>query len=663
MQQKSKYIKYSKTELESYVQDEESCVRKINITELMGLQPWALGNLNSSVHHLISKNIGKYNRNSEGIILDYCNTKVLNDKSIIRHDSSELQVNIQTDYYVFQPVIGGIITGTIKHIALNHIGVIIYRVFNVSIRFNDIEKSALRVKQEIKFKIKKFDFQNILPYIVGELIDVPTSPIDSDYADSGISTGEGKTNKQIDCSPMSSKVKQEKKPNILIDDGNDSDSSSESQQSGTKEIESTLRNMKRERSISVALSSDSESEQEDCEIQVKLENQSYISSKSESESEDNETESTMDEIQSAPVKMQKICNILTSEKNIKKEPEISQNNINKTTVLEPQTHKRQREDSTSSNSSSESTINQPPPKKEKGNTPDKSFRVPKTLQTVTKKINFSDSDSSTPTKKRFERNAQLETTENLAANLLKNILSEKSSSEAETSGSTIRRKKKRVLTKSIESVNKLSDVEVVEKINVTEKIDHTNPKKATTKSRKKINEEIPMLDTSALVANLLKSMGKTNALEDIPGLTENGTSKETTKKEKIKKVKRKSDSKLKTVQSLHVFQIHENQKTNEKDLEDLPKMKDKSKKRKNVSFNETINSSILDMSNGNNSISNDVFDNSNILSTPLLSSTMKDIPEKRKRKKKQITEKPETALTTEELRNIMINQILNGTPK
>lgn len=655
MQQKSKYIKYSKAELESYVQNEESCVRKINVTKVMGLQPWALGNLNSSVHHLISKNIGKYNRDSEGIILDYCNTKVLNNKSIIRHDSSELQVNIQTDYYVFQPVIGAIITGTIKHIALNHIGVIIYRVFNVSIRLNDFEKSAFHVKQEIKFKIKKFDFQNLLPYIVGELIDAPTSQIDSDYADSGISTGETKTNKQNqpDCSPISSKIKQEKKPNILMDDVNDSDSSSESQHSDTKEVKSILRNIKREKSISIASSSDSESEQENCKIQVKLEKQSNISSKSETESEDdNETESTMTGIQSAPVKIEENSNILTSEKNIKKEPEISQENIYKTTVLEPQNHKRQREDSTSSNSSSESTINQPPPKKEKGNTPDKSFRVPKTLETVTKKINFSDSDSSTPTKKRIEKSGklELESTQNLAANLLKNILSEKSSSEAESSGSTIKRKKKRIPTKSIESVSKVNADEVVEKINVTGKKDNTNPKKPPTKPRKQIKEKIEILDTSALVDSLLKSMGKTNAFEDLPG-TENATPKK-----KIKKVK--------TVQSLQKEDMLKTQKMKEKDLEDLPsEKKDKSRKNKNVSFNETINTSILDISNVNHSISDDIFENSEILSTPLLSSTMKDVPEKRKRKKKQITEKPGTALTTAELTKIMINQMLNGTRK
>lgn len=100
---------------------------------------------------------------------------------------------------MFQPQIGSTIKGVVKHISHGHVAVIIYRVFNVSIRFNrSAMQDSLHINREISFRVKKFELQSAMPYIEGELIDSGveykpsnnhlTFEYDPQNGDSGIST-------------------------------------------------------------------------------------------------------------------------------------------------------------------------------------------------------------------------------------------------------------------------------------------------------------------------------------------------------------------------------------------------------------------------------------------------------------------------------------------
>lgn len=168
---KNKYIKYSRAELERYVTDKVSCIGKIHTTEHIGIPLFGLANLKETIARLLDRKVGRFNRNLNGIVLDIRNTKVLDMPSIIRYDSSELHLNIELDFYVFQPKIGVVVPGIVKHISQQYIGVIIYRVFNVAVKFTRKKgKKKVQINQEIKIRVLSFNLESNLPEIDGELV-------------------------------------------------------------------------------------------------------------------------------------------------------------------------------------------------------------------------------------------------------------------------------------------------------------------------------------------------------------------------------------------------------------------------------------------------------------------------------------------------------------
>lgn len=233
---KLKYVKYTKQELDRYVRDKNSCITLINSEMHIGFPPWGFSKFQETLTNMISREkVGKYDAKLDGIVLDVRNIKVFGTAYAVQNDDPINHFNIKANFYVFQPRIGAIIKGVVKHISHGHIAVIIYRVFNVSIRFNRSEvRDSLKINQPISFRIKNFDLHGAMPYIGGELIQIAERAraetsrkhlkFDDDDAinggDSGISTEE---NGKFD----SKSVKSEK----------DSDSSSSSEDSDSDESE------------------------------------------------------------------------------------------------------------------------------------------------------------------------------------------------------------------------------------------------------------------------------------------------------------------------------------------------------------------------------------------------------------------------------------------
>lgn len=169
---KLKYIKYTRKELNKYVSDKSSCINKINNDLHIGFPPYGFANFRETLINIISRDkVGKFDAKSNGIILDVSNIKVFGTSYAVHDDDPNNHININADFYVFQPTVGAIIKGVVKHISQGHVAVIIYRVFNVSIRFKKVLRQPLRINQQISFKIKKFDLHDAMPYIEGELIE------------------------------------------------------------------------------------------------------------------------------------------------------------------------------------------------------------------------------------------------------------------------------------------------------------------------------------------------------------------------------------------------------------------------------------------------------------------------------------------------------------
>jgi DNA-directed RNA polymerase I subunit RPA43 len=192
---KNHYIKYKRAELESYVQDPESCVQRITVVERLRFAPNIISNFKQSIMQILSRKIGKYDMKLEGVVLDFRNTKILNMQSCILSDAPQSLIKIETNFYVFSPRKDAIVDGIVKHINRQSmetiISVVIYRVFNVKVTLKgSIKNNQVHNNQEIKIRLKAFHFDHELPFIEGELVhsnNLNSRKYFDDVADSGIS--------------------------------------------------------------------------------------------------------------------------------------------------------------------------------------------------------------------------------------------------------------------------------------------------------------------------------------------------------------------------------------------------------------------------------------------------------------------------------------------
>lgn len=193
---KNYYIRYKRAELEKYVNHEESCVKKVVRVEKITFGSNVISNFKESILRILSRKIGKYDRNLEGVVLDFRNTKILNTQTGIRYDSAYSVINVETDFYIFQPRKDAVVDGIVKHINVQKletiISVVIYRVFNVKVTFKGcVRNNGIHHNKEIKIRIKDFHFENEIPYIEGEMTDEHSKntrkKFFDDIIDSGIS--------------------------------------------------------------------------------------------------------------------------------------------------------------------------------------------------------------------------------------------------------------------------------------------------------------------------------------------------------------------------------------------------------------------------------------------------------------------------------------------
>lgn len=211
---KLKYIKYTKKELDSYVRDKNSCIYIVNSEMHLGFPPWGFTSFQETITNIISRDkIGKYDPKMDGIVLDVRNIKVFGTEYPVHDDDPINHLNIKANFYIFRPRIGVVINGIAKHISHGHVAVIIYRVFNVSIRFKGPRPQKLKINDVISIRIKRFDLHDAMPYIEAEFVsEVATTNVtnkgnkrikfDDDNeeinaADSGISTEENPPKKNI----------------------------------------------------------------------------------------------------------------------------------------------------------------------------------------------------------------------------------------------------------------------------------------------------------------------------------------------------------------------------------------------------------------------------------------------------------------------------------
>ncbi|CAF4923227.1 unnamed protein product [Pieris macdunnoughi] len=171
----SSIIKFELKDLRKLANDKNSCVIEKKVTQNIPLQPWCLGNLKESVKNLLDYKIGKFDKEFNGILLSYKNLRILQNVGAIRNDNSDIQFQIQADYFIFCPYVGATLRGIVYQKNITHLGVLVHRVFNVVIPRPTEEPGSEWIGtnivegQQVIFQIAALDLYGALPYIRGKI--------------------------------------------------------------------------------------------------------------------------------------------------------------------------------------------------------------------------------------------------------------------------------------------------------------------------------------------------------------------------------------------------------------------------------------------------------------------------------------------------------------
>jgi len=242
----------------------------------IGLPPWGLKKFEETVRSIVSaEKLNRFDAKLNGIVLDIQSIKVMGTEYAVRNDSSALHVSLNVRFYVFQPRIGAVMNGIVKHVALHHISVTIHRFFNVTIPL-EIKNGTLKTNMQVMVKLTKFDLDDSIPYFEGKLEKILWQDQKENSTDIGVST--------TDSTKIN--VKRERITNGQNQYDSDSDSSSETSRPKVKrEIDNN----------GTVNKSDSDSS-DDSNIKIKVKKEP-VSSRESSSSESSGVKKSTDKLQ------------------------------------------------------------------------------------------------------------------------------------------------------------------------------------------------------------------------------------------------------------------------------------------------------------------------------------------------------------------------------
>lgn len=70
-----------------------------------------------------------------GILLSYKNLRILQNIGTIRNDNSDINFQVQADYFIFRPYVGATISGVVNKKSITHLSILVHRYVIHSLRY------------------------------------------------------------------------------------------------------------------------------------------------------------------------------------------------------------------------------------------------------------------------------------------------------------------------------------------------------------------------------------------------------------------------------------------------------------------------------------------------------------------------------------------------
>lgn len=107
--------------------------RCVRVTEHISLLPCYLGRIAEGVIEHLNAKVLTYCSQLNGVMLSYSKPVVLQNKGRILDEHPHIHLDISYSAYVFRPLLGSMLYGTVNKIGVDHVGCLAYDCFNVSI--------------------------------------------------------------------------------------------------------------------------------------------------------------------------------------------------------------------------------------------------------------------------------------------------------------------------------------------------------------------------------------------------------------------------------------------------------------------------------------------------------------------------------------------------
>lgn len=182
-----------------------SCFHKLDIVEHISLLPCFVGRLSQGICEHLNKKLLRYSEPYRGVLLAYSKPRVQQSHGRILDEQPHIHFDLEYTAYVFRPVVGSIVCGTVNNVGEDHVGCLIYDCFNASVfskskrekrerHLNGLFTSKFQVGSLIWFKVVSIENVSGILSIIGEYGD----PSQQDNAQ--IAAGENDTQLTLDSS-------------------------------------------------------------------------------------------------------------------------------------------------------------------------------------------------------------------------------------------------------------------------------------------------------------------------------------------------------------------------------------------------------------------------------------------------------------------------------
>lgn len=160
-----------------------SCFRRLAITEHMSLLPSFIGQLGEGIVRQLNRRILSYREAYHGVLLAYSKPTVLQCVGSIHDEQPHIHFDVKYDAYVFKPIVGSILAGTVNKIGRDHIGCLVYDCFNAAVDGSSVHgrhrgcsdgwlSQRFVEGESLWFRVVTFDVVGGVLSVKGEYVDL-----------------------------------------------------------------------------------------------------------------------------------------------------------------------------------------------------------------------------------------------------------------------------------------------------------------------------------------------------------------------------------------------------------------------------------------------------------------------------------------------------------